>query len=61
MSPEDVYELRFILRECGVRDTVSGLILALREHSDEMSDLGFKEVAIQAADMADVLQELNGD
>lgn len=61
MLKEDVYTLRTIVNEYGVRDSVSGLIQALREYADEMSDRGLKEKAIQAANMADVLQDINGD
>ena len=61
MLKEDVYTLRTIVNEYGVHDSVSGLIQALREYADEMSDRGLKERAIQAADMADVLQDINGD
>lgn len=61
MLKEDVYTLRTIVNEYGVRDSMAGLIQALQEYADEMSDRGLKEKAIQAANMADVLRDINGD
>jgi hypothetical protein len=49
-----------MIRNYGVKDTVAGLIEMLREAADDLSDEGLKEQAIQAANMADALQELNG-
>lgn len=61
MLKEDVYTLRTIVNEYGVHDSVAGLIQALQEYANEMSDRGLKEKAIQAANMADVLRDINGD
>lgn len=61
MEKVDVQFLQSLIREYGVRDTITGLVEALRVEADALSDLSLKEKSVQAADMADVLQELNGD
>lgn len=58
---EDMKGLRKVISEYGVHDSVSMFINALQDYADEMSDLGLKEKAVQAANMADVLRDINGD
>lgn len=58
---EDMKSLRKVISEYGVHDSISMFINALQDHADDMSDMGLKEKAIQAANMADVLREINGD
>jgi hypothetical protein len=57
----EIYLLKSFVKEYGVKDTVAGLALALQEYADDMSDLGFKEKAVQAVSMADVLADLVGE
>lgn len=47
MQKEDVYVLQTFIREFGAHSTVYGLIQALRQVADEMSDLGLKERVIE--------------
>jgi hypothetical protein len=53
-------KIREMLLEYGVRDSVSLVVETIQEFADEMSDLGLKESAIQAADMADTLRNSTG-
>lgn len=57
----ELYLLKSFIKEYGVKSTVAGLALALQDYADDMSDLGFKEKAVQAASMADVLTDLVGE
>jgi len=61
MLKEDIYSLQTIVREYGTKGAVAGLMVALQRYADEMSDLGLKEKAIQAANMADVLRDINDE
>ena len=56
----DISAMDALIAEYGVRDFMSGVIEALQRHADEMSDLGLKESAIQAADMVDALRNSIG-
>ena len=47
MQKEDIYVLQTFVREFGARSTVKGLIQALQQVADEMSDLGLKERVIE--------------
>lgn len=57
MLVDDLDILVDMVLDYGVKDTISGLIVALREAADEYSDMGLKETAIQAANMADTLEK----
>jgi hypothetical protein len=61
MDKLDVELLQELIREYGVKDTMTGLIQAFELEAGVMSDLGLKEKAVQAANMADVLHDLNGE
>lgn len=60
MDKLNIIFLQKIIRDYGVKDTVSGLIQALELEADVMSDWRLKEKSIQAADMADILRDFNG-
>lgn len=49
------------IAEHGVRNTVSIVAEAMQDFADDMSDMGLKEKSVQAANMVDVLHDLNGD
>lgn len=53
--------LREMVADYGVHDSIAMVASAMQEYSDDMSDQGLKEKAVQAASMADVLRDLNGD
>jgi hypothetical protein len=61
MDQMDIVFLQDILREYGVKGSVTMLIRALRSEADALSDLGLKEKSVQAANMADILGDLNGE
>jgi hypothetical protein len=61
MDKLDITVLQEIIHDYGVKDMIGGLIQALELEADVMSDLGLKEKSVQAANMADVLRDLNGE
>jgi hypothetical protein len=64
LSPDSAYMkllIREMLDEYGVHDAVSLFAEATQEFANDMSDLGLKERAAQAASMAEVLRDINGD
>jgi hypothetical protein len=61
MDKLDITVLQEIIHDYGVKETITGLIQAFQQEADTMSDLGLKEKSVQAANMADVLRDLNGE
>lgn len=61
MENMDIQFLQEIIREYGIKETITGLSEAFKLEADVLSDLGLKEKSVQAANMADVLHELNGE
>ena len=63
MLKQDVYSLNLkdLIHEYGVKESVVGLAQALQEYADEMIDMGLKERAVRAADVADQLIDMIGE
>jgi hypothetical protein len=55
MEKEDLYTIRTLVNEYGARATLKGFVLALKEYADEMSDLGLREKAHEAVEVAELL------
>ena len=55
MLKEDLYRIRTLVNEYGPRATLKGFVLALKEYADEMSDLGLREKAHEAVEIAELL------
>jgi hypothetical protein len=50
--------LRALINDEGVNGAVFALAYALQDYADEMSDLGLKEKAIEASDVAEMLEDI---
>jgi hypothetical protein len=64
ISPDSSYMkllVREMISEYGVHDAVSLVAEAIQEFANDMYDMGLKEKATQAASMAEVLRDINGD
>lgn len=55
MHKVDLHELKEIIKEYGARDTLQGLIEVLKEVADDYSDMGLKDQAHEAAELAELL------
>ncbi len=51
-------KVRLLIKDWGVREVLSELRLALKELANEYSDLGLKERACEAADVAEILGDV---
>lgn len=48
-----------LIRQEGVKGAVRSLAAAMREFADEMSDQGLKERALEAAEVSDILGDVD--
>jgi len=55
MLKEDLYQLKALINEYGARGTLVAFIKALEENADEYSDMGLKERAREAAEVAEAM------
>lgn len=59
MTPKNIkLMLSELINQEGVRGAVVALRRAIKLHADEMSDLGLKEQAINAAEVSEILADL---
>jgi hypothetical protein len=58
MVKEEIARLRTMIHEYGTEDTVMAMIIAFMTASDELSDMGLKDRAIETANMASNLIEM---
>jgi hypothetical protein len=61
MDDDDINDIQEMINEYGARDVLQGFILALQQSADDMSDLGFKELAMGRANMAELLQKADAN
>ena len=55
MDKHDLYDIKALINEHGARHTLKAFIQALEECADEYSDMGLKERAREAAEVAELL------
>jgi hypothetical protein len=58
MESVHVYDLKTLINEYGARETLKGFIEALKSCADEYSDLGLKARAYEAAEVAELLSDV---
>ena len=58
MYRQKIKELQNMIEEDGCQESLNAFIIALREAADTYSDLGLKELAIETANMADRLIQI---
>lgn len=58
MESTHVYDIKVLINEYGARATLKGFIEALKSCADEYSDLGLKARAYEAAEMAELLSDV---
>jgi hypothetical protein len=61
MLKEDICILQTLVQEYGSQRVALGLIRALNQEADYLSDLGLKEKALATISLAEDLQEIVGD
>lgn len=61
MLKEDLDILQVLVREYGPKVIVSSLAQAMDKEANHLSDLGLKEKALDAINMAEVLREIIGE
>lgn len=59
MDKQDLYTIKTLINEYGARATLKGLVAALEECADEFSDMGLKERAREAAEVAELLSDVH--
>ena len=59
MEKEHRYDIKCLINEYGARGTLKGFIEALRDCADEYSDMGLKERAHEAAEVAELLASIH--
>lgn len=61
MLKEDIEMMHSFLKEYGIKETMRGLIEALIRESNDLSDMGIKERAVQAITTAEILKDIIGE
>jgi hypothetical protein len=61
MDRMNVKILRVLIQEHGIKGLIVDLAQAFSEEADDLSDMGLKERAIQAANFASMLREMGMD
>lgn len=51
--------LKLLIQEEGVKGAVAALAKALKNHADEMSDMGIKEKVKQSIEVSEILEDLS--
>jgi hypothetical protein len=59
MDKMNVKILRVLIQEHGVKGLLTDLAQAFSQEADDLSDMGLKERAIEASDVAEVLSNYN--
>lgn len=59
MDKEHRYDIKCLINEYGARATLKAFIQTLEECADEYSDMGLKERAHEAAEVAELLAGVN--
>jgi hypothetical protein len=55
MDKQHLYDIKCLINEYGARATLQGFAQALKECADEYSDMGLKERAHEAVEVAELL------
>lgn len=58
MDQAHVYDIKTLINEYGAREVLKGFRQALKECADEYSDLGLKSRAYEAAEVAELLSDV---
>jgi hypothetical protein len=61
MLKEDIEVIHSLVKEYGVKEAMRGFIEAIIRESNDLSDMGIKERAIQAITLAEVLKDIIGE
>lgn len=58
MDQTHVYDIKAIINEYGAREALRGFRQALKECADEYSDLGLRDRAYEAAEVSELLSDV---